>query len=480
MKPSVVKLKQHICLYLNISRIIILTISVFLLYSGSAYSKQKGIDVSIGQGGISAVTTFPNATFMNMRIIDPEGLLVFEENSDGSSVSWTVPVNAQDGLYSYEVRAGKEPKKVRREGRQGLGPKSRAIVESGTVFVQNGSIVPQTEGESGLINSIFNYGTIALEGFINFLVPTVYADQVFNDDVIVQGSECVGFDCVSGENFGFDTLRLKENNLRVHFDDTSTSASFPRNDWRIIINDTTNGGASYFSVEDSTAGRRPFTIEAGAGSHSLYVDSTSRVGIGTSTPVVEMHIVDGDSPTVRLDQDGSSGWNPQAWDVVGNETNFFIRDVTNGSKLPFRIRPGAPTNSIHILASGNVGIGTATPTEKLHVEGNAFVSGNLELGSSREIKDNIEALSRKDAMMTVASLRPVKFNYKAAPDEESIGFIAEDVPDLVATKNRKSISTMDVVAVLTKVVQEQQKAIEELTRTVHDLEKQLDTAQLVH
>lgn len=37
-----------------------------------------------------------------------------------------------------------------------------------------------------------------------------------------------------------------------------------------------------------------------------------------------------------------------------------------------------------------------------------------------------------------------------------MGFIAEDVPDLVATPNRKSLSPMDIVAVLTKVVQEQQ------------------------
>ncbi|MEO0863652.1 MAG: hypothetical protein AAFY39_03505, partial [Pseudomonadota bacterium] len=53
------------------------------------------------------------------------------------------------------------------------------------------------------------------------------ADQVFVDDVIVQGSICVGIDCSNGESFGFDTLRLKENNLRIKAQDTSSSASFP-------------------------------------------------------------------------------------------------------------------------------------------------------------------------------------------------------------------------------------------------------------
>ncbi|MGI9351142.1 MAG: hypothetical protein ACR2O3_06235, partial [Rhizobiaceae bacterium] len=181
------------------------------------------------------------------------------------------------------------------------------------------------------------------------------ADQVILDDLIVDGSECIGFDCVNGENFGFDTLKLKENNLRILFDDTSTAASFPRNDWRIRINDSANGGESYFAVEDATAGRTPFRVEAGARTNSLFVESSGDVGIGTSNPVVRLDMKDGDTPTVRLDQDGTSGWAPQIWDVAGNETNFFIRDATNGSLLPFRIRPGAPTSSLEIANDGDLG-----------------------------------------------------------------------------------------------------------------------------
>jgi hypothetical protein len=52
-----------------------------------------------------------------------------------------------------------------------------------------------------------------------------------------------------------------------------------------------------------------------------------------------------------------------------------------------------------------------------------------------------------------------------------VGFIAEDAPDLVASANRKGMSAMDVVAVLTKVVQDQQKTIAELSRKVAALEQ---------
>jgi hypothetical protein len=54
-----------------------------------------------------------------------------------------------------------------------------------------------------------------------------------------------------------------------------------------------------------------------------------------------------------------------------------------------------------------------------------------------------------------------------------VGFIAEDVPELVATKDKKGMSSMDVVAVLTKVVQDQQKTIAELSKKMDELEREL-------
>lgn len=198
-------------------------------------------------------------------------------------------------------------------------------------------------------------GTLALAVLV--LTPAASADQVIADDLIVQGSACIGLDCNNGESFGFETIRLKENNLRIRAQDTSTSASFPTVDWQITFNDSSNGGANKFSIDDLDAGRTPFTIEASAPSHSLYVDDGGRIGFGTSTPVVELHVKDGDTPTLRLEQDGSSGFTPQIWDVAGNESGFFVRDATNGSNLSLRIRPGAPASSIDIAANGNVIIG---------------------------------------------------------------------------------------------------------------------------
>jgi hypothetical protein len=209
----------------------------------------------------------------------------------------------------------------------------------------------------------------------------VNSDQVILDDLIVDGSTCIGQDCVNGESFGFDTIRLKENNLRIKFQDTSTG-SFPSTDWQITANESSNGGLNKFSIEDVTAGRIPFTIEANAPTSSLYVDDGGRVGLGTNQPVVDLHVKNGNTPTLRLEQDGTSGFSPQTWDVASNETNFFVRDATNGSKLPFRIRPGAPSSAIDIAASGNVGLGTSGPEERLHVVDNTDAKVLVENGNA--------------------------------------------------------------------------------------------------
>ena len=205
----------------------------------------------------------------------------------------------------------------------------------------------------------------------------------------IDGSLCVGNDCVASEAYGFDTVRLKENNLRIHFDDTSTAASFPRNDWRILINGAGNGAASYFAVEDATAGRQVFRVSAGARTNALFVDSQGDVGLGTNTPATDIDIKTGNTPTVRLQQDGTSGFTPQTWDVAGNEAGFFIRDATSGSTLPFRIiAGGAPSQSLVIDGSGQVGLGAGTnPSALLHLRRGG--AGND--GLPRILMDNTDA-----------------------------------------------------------------------------------------
>ena len=373
------------------------------------------------------VTLTPVGEFARFDLtLTGPGDLFYRETFAGTSVPFIATLDVDgnllpDGQYVYELRAapiissalrqamsearnGDDAGAVRALKNSGILP--RGFTHSGTFRIVDGAIVLPQERESlpfGVVAELQvpengengredgarpqfeprpneDDGNHSPQGGYDF--DTERRDVIHNDDLIIQGSACIGLDCKVGESFGFDTIRLKENNLQIVFDDTSVAASYPRNDWRLRANDSNNGGLGLFAIDDMTAGRTPFTVEADARNHSLYVDRGGRLGLRTSTPSTEIHSIDGDSPTLRLEQDGSSGFAPQMWDLSGNETNFFIRDVTNGSSLPFRIKPSSPTSSLSIGPDG-VGIGHFEPSELLHVkalglnEAKVLVEGDL-------------------------------------------------------------------------------------------------------
>lgn len=120
------------------------------------------------------------------------------------------------------------------------------------------------------------------------------------------------------------------------------------------------------------------------------------------------------------------------------------------------------------FAANRVGINNAAPGYMLVVgTGGARCNGTTWIdGSSREVKENVEALSAGEAMQAVAGLEAVKFNYKDDKGEQCLGFIAEEVPELVSMNDRRGLSPMDIVAVLTKALQEQQRELKELRKEI--------------
>jgi hypothetical protein len=140
-------------------------------------------------------------------------------------------------------------------------------------------------------------------------------------------------------------------------------------------------------------------------------------------------------------------------------------------------------NRLHIAATGNIGLGgNAAPDSPIHAASGARLSagGAWQDASSREYKHDIENLGAGEALATLEKLTPVKFAYNADPAERHVGFIAEDVPDLVATRDRKTLSPMELVAVLARVAQEQQatagalrQALDAQSRAIEELRAEL-------
>jgi hypothetical protein len=382
----------------------------------------------------------PEASFLSVQ--RPDGEVITEMFAAGRSPFLRLDGLA-DGLYSYELRVAQTD----------AGP----LVQSGSFTIANGAVVaPDALEVNG--NRAFP---------VKPLRPPA-ANTFFSDDVSARGGVCAGFDCTSTETYGSATAKVKANNTRIKFEDTSTAAGFATSDWQLSANDTISGGADKFFVEDLSAATVPLLIEGGTPTNTLYLDSTGRVGVRTSTPARDLTIANPVSTIIRMEQSASPF---QAWDIVANNANFYVRDV-NHEQNPFIIKASAPYNSLVIDSAGQIGLGVASPLYQIHHSSGARLdAGNWVNASSRAIKQDIHQLDGNAAMDALKALEPVTFAYKENPGETNVGFIAEDVPELVATSDHKGLSAMDVAAVLTKVIQEQQRTIEDLQTRLQHLEQ---------
>ena len=110
------------------------------------------------------------------------------------------------------------------------------------------------------------------------------------------------------------------------------------------------------------------------------------------------------------------------------------------------------------------------------IKRNLSVGGVLSQASTIAIKDEVATLSDDEAFEALANLTPVTFRYKADERRDRhVGFIAEEVPDLLATADRDSISPLEVVALLTKIVKEQQTMISDLVGRIDALAESTPT-----
>ena len=196
------------------------------------------------------------------------------------------------------------------------------------------------------------------------------------------------------------------------------------------------------------------------GNSQIY-DDGNQVGIGTT------------SPKQRLEVNGSIQIHEQNSSVAGlmiTQSSGDTGYIMHNRASTLTIGAGS-VDRITVDRDGNVGIGVSRPRHPLEMSSGAHVTagGVWTNSSSRDRKENIEVLEADAATDAVMSLQPVLFNYRNEVGEEYVGFIAEDVPDLVAVGDREALSTMDIVAVLTRVVQEQQKKIRELEARLDSL-----------
>ncbi len=114
---------------------------------------------------------------------------------------------------------------------------------------------------------------------------------------------------------------------------------------------------------------------------AMTIDTSQNVGIGTATPENKLHILRSSSDTQSqlMVQNGSTGDAAIKFNVSGQS---YVMGIDYDDSKKFKIASSSnlgTTDRITLLSSGNVGIGTISPTYKLQVAGTTLISGGLKV-----------------------------------------------------------------------------------------------------
>ncbi|WP_413167480.1 DUF6519 domain-containing protein [Capilliphycus salinus ALCB114379] len=100
----------------------------------------------------------------------------------------------------------------------------------------------------------------------------------------------------------------------------------------------------------------------------------------------------------------------------------------------------------------------------------------LTQNSSNTLKEDIQDLSSQEVAAILRSLNPVKFIYKEDETQTiNAGFIADNTPDLLTANDKQAIKVVDIVAVLTKAVQDNRKTLADLVKIVKKQQAEIAT-----
>ena len=239
------------------------------------------------------------------------------------------------------------------------------------------------------------------------------------------------------------------------------------------------------------------------GTNKMTLDASGNLGIGV-TPSAWNTVKAIQVNAAFIGSNSSTGYNgancyyQNDWKYVNS--SYSAKYDMNASDLGkhkwFTAPSGIAGNTINFTEimildnNGNLGLNEPTPTEKLHVVGNARITavgsgtfannlnitsnGTLTTATSDE-KYKYNILPINYGLNTILQLKPVNFQWIKG-EENDLGFIAQDVADIIpeaVDTNWNSDLLMryeSIIPILTKAIQEQQALIKALEQRILILE----------
>ena len=175
------------------------------------------------------------------------------------------------------------------------------------------------------------------------------------------------------------TLRMINNSWTLHIEnliaDVVTISSYAVG--QFTVSTTTPDIDIAFYGDTNTGFNWEANDEIGiytGGNKVVTIASSSNVGIGDSNPVRDL-VVQSSAPVISIRQSDSAGSNLILFgDSASDSSGQIVYSHGANDYMQFKV---ANTDMLRITSTGNIGIGTTSPANKLEVLGNVYFDGNL-------------------------------------------------------------------------------------------------------
>lgn len=238
-----------------------------------------------------------------------------------------------------------------------------------------------------MLNSVFRTSSCVA---LCVATPLMAEDQFLDTVLIRDALLCVGVECAPAEPDIPDRQGIKIKDLApaLLFEDVFQSENSPDRDWMLGAGDFNASIKDAFFLRDIDEGTDPVRIVGGAPNDALFVDATGRIGLGTSMPQESLHIVGGAGTGIRIEGTRNTPGNAIFEASVGN-FGFFLADL-DAVTFPFGVANAAPSNAMIIAETGNVGLGTFTPSAPLELSSDAAFNFFRITATGAAVNDSVD------------------------------------------------------------------------------------------
>ena len=310
-----------------------------VIYPISIQSNTTDVNVSNNSGGVGIKFIASRGTGT-----DHHTGSIYSQLYDGSGTTndkWSYKFNLKHGSTMNDVMV------MRSDGNIGIGI-SNPVTK---LHVNN------TDNTSTNLVTLENVSNSSLIGTAKMIVMNNLRN--YNTDTQEQNTPTCGTDIitVNGDNdvrySGFTLTELSK--LRVEYDYPANSSNYTSSSFCIY----TNGGTG--------------------NTEKLRVTGSGNVGIGTTSPDLDLVISKSNSSYIKLVNTNSN--NTIVLGAISSGTRLYSRQTDDLTPVEFSIDQGSLGNTFVLDTSGNVGIGVSSPAAKLDISGSYTNGRGIQIRS---------------------------------------------------------------------------------------------------